>query len=100
MSAKELPIKSNPRKMSGQVCIADTRMPVSTLLLYLARGGSVQSFTEEYSCDQQEVVAALAFVGMEVIDLPEVVAALRAYQPEPVRQPERVHEPDRGANLA
>ena len=43
------PIDSNPRKMGGTVCIANTRMPVDNLFIHLMQGGTIHSFREQYA---------------------------------------------------
>ncbi len=48
MSFSTVPIDSNPRKMGGTVCIANTRMPVEDLFIHLMQGGTIHSFREQY----------------------------------------------------
>ena len=49
MRFSRVPIDSNPRKMGGTVCIANTRMPVEDLLIHLMQGGTIHSFREQYA---------------------------------------------------
>ena len=48
MRLSTVPTDSNPRKMGGTVCIADTRMPVEDLFIHLMQGGTIHSFREQY----------------------------------------------------
>ena len=48
MRFSTVPIDSNPRKMGGAVCIANTRMPVEDLFIHLMQGGTIHSFREQY----------------------------------------------------
>ena len=49
MRFSTVPIDSNPRKMGGTVCIANTRMPVDNLFIHLMQGGTIHSFREQYA---------------------------------------------------
>ena len=49
MSFSTVPIDSNPRKMGGTVCIANTRMPVEDLFIHLMQGGTIHSFRDQYA---------------------------------------------------
>lgn len=48
MTSSTMPITSDPERMSGKVCIGETRMPVAELLIHLTRGGSIHTFCERY----------------------------------------------------
>lgn len=48
MTLGRMPITSDPERMSGKVCIGETRMPVAELLIHLAQGGSIHTFCERY----------------------------------------------------
>lgn len=43
-----VPIDCHPDKLSGQTCIAGTRIPVTTLFNWLAIGGTIHNFGKEY----------------------------------------------------
>ena len=60
MALSGLPITSDPERMSGKVCIGETRMPVAELLIHLAQGGSIHTFCERYG-------------GMRIDELKEVL---------------------------
>ena len=44
MTLSRVPITSDPERMSGKVCIGETRMPVAELLIHLTQGGSIHTF--------------------------------------------------------
>ena len=48
MTLSRMPITSDPERMSGKVCIGETRMPVAELLIHLTRGGTIHTFCERY----------------------------------------------------
>ena len=48
MTLSRVPITSDPERMSGKVCIGETRMPVAELLIHLTQGGSIHTFCERY----------------------------------------------------
>lgn len=55
------PIDSNPRKMSGKLCIGQTRMPVADFLIHLRRGGSIASFCEDFGMEPKDLHGVLEF---------------------------------------
>lgn len=64
MALSKVPIHSQPDKMSGKVCIADTRMPVEDLFIHLAQGGSIHTFSQEYDWpDLDQLKAVLQFAA-------------------------------------
>ena len=48
MTSSTMPITSDPDRVSGKVCIGETRMPAAELLIHLTRGGSIHTFCEGY----------------------------------------------------
>ena len=60
MALSRVPITSDPERMSGKVCIGETRMPVAELLIHLTQGGSIHTFCERYG-------------GMRIGELKEVL---------------------------
>ena len=55
------PIDAHPDKMSGAICVGNTRMPVEDFLIHLTQGGSIQTFAERYGMEVDELRAVLRF---------------------------------------
>lgn len=79
MASIKVPIRSQPDKMSGKVCIADTRMPVEDLFIHLAQGGSIHTFSQEYDWpDLDQLKAVLQFAADYIGNDQEAVGRARA----------------------
>jgi uncharacterized protein (DUF433 family) len=64
------PITVNPQKVHGIPTIAGSRTPVAALLDYLARGGTVAKFVDDYDgVTAEECVAALIYLREAVEEL-------------------------------
>ena len=88
MRFSTVPIDSNPRKMGGTVCIANTRMPVDNLFIHLMQGGTIHSFREQYAgleLDQLKGVLKFAAHDMTTDCTAVERARLLADTPEPRR---------------
>ena len=86
MRSSTVPIDSNPRKMGGTVCIANTRMPVDNLFIHLMQGGTIHSFREQYTgleLDQLKGVLKFAAYDMTKDRAAVERARLLADAPEP-----------------
>jgi uncharacterized protein (DUF433 family) len=58
----QLPVWSDPERMSGQVCFEGTRVPVDALFDNLEAGMSIQEFLTEFEgVSREQVVAVLEF---------------------------------------
>lgn len=53
------PITTNPARLGGTPVIGTERLPVKYLIGYLARGGTVDEFVDEFDADREAVLAAL-----------------------------------------
>lgn len=53
------PITTNPARLGGTPVIGIERLPVEYLISYLAKGGTVGEFVDEFSADRETVLAAL-----------------------------------------
>lgn len=57
-------ISVNPERCTGKPCIKGTRMPVESVLAYLAGGMTVEEFIQEFHwVSKEEVQEALAFAA-------------------------------------
>lgn len=57
-------ISVNPERCAGKPCIKGTRMPVDSVLAYLAGGMNVDDFVQEfYWIAKEDVQEALAFAA-------------------------------------
>ena len=58
-------ISVNPERCTGKPCIKGTRIPVDSVLGYLAGGMSVDDFVTEYHwVTKEDVLEALAFASL------------------------------------
>ena len=73
------PIDSNPRKMSGKLCIGQTRMPVADFLIHLRRGGSIGSFCEDFGMEPKDLHGVLEFAIHDLGEDLRVVDRARAW---------------------
>ncbi len=73
------PIDSNPRKMSGKLCIGQTRMPVADFLIHLRRGGSIVSFCEDFGMEPKDLHGVLEFAIHDLGEDLRVVGRARAW---------------------
>ena len=73
------PIDSNPRKMSGKLCIGRTRMPVADFLIHLRRGGSISSFCEEFGMEPKDLHGVLEFAIHDLGEDRRVVDRAKAW---------------------
>jgi uncharacterized protein (DUF433 family) len=53
------PITTNPARLGGTPVIGIERLPVEYLIGYLAKGGTVDEFVDEFNADRETVLAAL-----------------------------------------
>ena len=72
-------IDSNPRKMSGKLCIGRTRMPVADFLIHLRRGGSISSFCEDFGVEPKDLHGVLEFAIHDLGEDRRVVDRARAW---------------------
>lgn len=56
------PITINPARMGGTPVVGLERLPVEYLIGYLMKGGTVDEFVDEFSADQEKVLAALQLI--------------------------------------
>ena len=56
-------IAVNPKVMGGRPVIKGTRVPVQTIIAFLAGGESVTVVCEQFSVTQEDVMAALAYAA-------------------------------------
>ena len=61
MARAKVPIDAHPDKMSGAICVGNTRMPVEDFLIHLTQGGSIHTFSERYGMEVDELRAVLRF---------------------------------------
>ena len=61
MAMERAPIDAHPDKMSGAICVGDTRMPVEDFFIHLTQGGSIHTFSERYGMEVDELRAVLRF---------------------------------------
>lgn len=61
-SGKTPPITVNPARMGGTPVIGIERLPVEYLIGYLMKGGTVDEFVDEFSADEETVLAALQHI--------------------------------------
>ena len=61
MAMERVPIDAHPEKMSGAICVGNTRMPVEDFLIHLTQGGSIHTFSERYGMEVDELQAVLRF---------------------------------------
>ena len=67
MRFSTVPIDSNPRKMGGTVCIANTRIPVDNLFIHLMQGGTIHSFREQYTgLELEQLKGVLKFAAHDM----------------------------------
>ena len=72
------PIEVDPGKVSGKVCIADTRMPVEDFFFHLQQGGSIHTFREDHDwLEVDQLKAVLAFATADLND-PQATERARA----------------------
>ena len=75
-----VPISSDPERMSGKVCIGQTRMPVAELLIHLTQGGSIHTFCERYGGMRvDELKDVLKFATHDLGYDPKAVERARAW---------------------
>ena len=80
MTMSRVPISSDPERMSGKVCIGETRMPVAELLIHLAQGGSIHTFCERYGGMRvDELKDVLKFATHDLGYDPKAVERARAW---------------------
>ena len=80
MTLSRMPITSDPDKMSGKVCIGETRMPVAELLIHLTRGGTIHTICERYGGMRiDELKDVLRFATHDLGYGSRVVARARAW---------------------
>ena len=73
------PIEADPGKVSGKVCIADTRMPVEDFFIHLQQGGSIHTFREDHDwLEVDQLKAVLAFATADLGNDPQAAARARA----------------------
>ena len=53
----------HPQVMSGELCFRDTRIPVSTLFRFLARGTTVDEYLEQYGVHRDAFAAVMLAAG-------------------------------------
>ena len=88
MRRSTVPIDSNPRKMGGTVCIADTRMPVEDLFIHLMQGGTIHSFREQYpGLEIDQIKGVLKFAAHDLTK--DGAAVDRARSLADARKPKR-----------
>jgi len=64
-----LPVWQNPERMSGALCFAHTRLPVSTLFDYLEQGSTLDEFLDCFEgVTREQAVAVLNFGRQSVLD--------------------------------
>jgi len=57
-----LPVWQNPERMSGALCFAHTRLPVSTLFEYLEQGSTLDEFLDCFEgVTREQAVAVLEY---------------------------------------
>lgn len=63
----DAPIQQDAEKLSGQPTIGARRVPVETLINYLAAGQTIQDFLSDYDAvTEQEVLAVLGVIRQAV----------------------------------
>ena len=73
------PIEVDPGKVSGKVCIADTRMPVEDFFIHLQQGGSIHTFREDHDwLEVDQLRAVLAFATADLGNDPQAAERARA----------------------
>lgn len=96
-----VPIDSNPRKQSGKVCIAGTRVPVNTLFNYLAIGKTIDNFIAEYPfITRRQAHDVVAFAGVLMVSDPHAVERAKAHTEELNRELADCHRAGGGAEAA
>ena len=73
------PIDAHPDKMSGAVCVGDTRMPVEDLFIHLTQRGSIHTFNERYGMEVDELRAVLRFATYDLGKDARAVERARAW---------------------
>ena len=53
----------HPRVMSGELCFRDTRIPVSTMFKFLARGTTIEEYLEQYGIHRDAFAAVMLAAG-------------------------------------
>ena len=92
------PIEVDPGKVSGKVCIADTRMPVEDFFIHLQQGGSIHTFREEHDWLQvDQLRAVLAFATVDLGNDPQAAERARAMT---IVHGEPAHDRAEGGSLA
>lgn len=76
------PIDSDPGKMSGKLCLGQTRMPVRDFLIYLNRGGSIDSFCKEFGMAPEELHGVMEFAIHDLGEDRRAVDRARAWAKE------------------
>ena len=61
MAMEKMPIDAHPDKMSGAICVGNTRMPVEDFFIHLTQGGSIHTFSKRYGMEVDELRAVLTF---------------------------------------
>jgi uncharacterized protein (DUF433 family) len=56
-------IAMNPKVMGGRPVIKGTRVPVQTIIAFLAGGETVGVVCEQFAVEEQDVMAALAYAA-------------------------------------
>lgn len=88
MRFSTIPIDSNPRKMGGTVCIANTRMPVEDLFIHLMQGGTIHSFQKQYpGLELHQLKGVLKFAAHDLTK--DCAAVERARSLATTREPRR-----------
>jgi uncharacterized protein (DUF433 family) len=59
-------ITISPEVMGGRPVIKGTRMPVQTVIAYLAGGESVETICEQFELEEDDVRAALAYAAFSL----------------------------------
>jgi uncharacterized protein (DUF433 family) len=69
MNGVDAPIQQDPEKLGGRPTVFAKRVPVETLINYLANGRTVQDFLADYDAvTEGEVLAILNLIKQAVLD--------------------------------
>ena len=61
-------ITADPKVQFGKPVIANTRVPVATIVGHLAAGDTIEVVMKEYDLERDDVLAALAYAAKVVGD--------------------------------
>lgn len=88
MRLSTVPIDSNPNKLGGTTCIADTRMPVEDFFIHLMQGGSIHTFIKRHGgwLKPEQLKAVLQFASLDMANGCDAVERARIAVGEAVRQ--------------